>query len=203
MHREAPKVVAINSRFRRNLVHGLCKGTVHGTNMRPAVSRCSRWANRSESTKLVRLRLIVNEKPRRLDLFHHQSRKATFRMAFDWPSVFIRTRCQPCRVIVPWSAYRMQPSAISASAPGWQTISKNSPLRSAWTSSEMTPTLRLRRAGQSATFRRAPIRANLVSRRFVSMNVKTQLPLGRFAVLPRHSSLLTSSCRNRKCQRLF
>ena len=29
-----------------------------------------------------------------------QSRKATFRIAFDWPSVFITTRCQPCSVTV-------------------------------------------------------------------------------------------------------
>ena len=33
-----------------------------------------------------------------------QSRNATFRIAFDWPSVFIKTRCQPCSVIVAWSA---------------------------------------------------------------------------------------------------
>ena len=38
-----------------------------------------------------------------------QSRKATFRMALDWPSVFITTRCQPCSVIVAWSACRMRP----------------------------------------------------------------------------------------------
>src|SRR5450755_278445 len=38
-----------------------------------------------------------------------QSRKATFFMAFDWPSVFIKTRCQPCKLIVAWSACRMRP----------------------------------------------------------------------------------------------
>ena len=38
-----------------------------------------------------------------------QSRKATFLMALDWPSVFIRTRCQPCRTIVLWSACRTLP----------------------------------------------------------------------------------------------
>jgi hypothetical protein len=38
-----------------------------------------------------------------------QSRKATLRMALDWPSVFIRTRCQPISVIVRWSAWRMRP----------------------------------------------------------------------------------------------
>jgi hypothetical protein len=38
-----------------------------------------------------------------------QSRKATLRMALDWPSVFITTRCQPWRVIVAWSGCRMRP----------------------------------------------------------------------------------------------
>jgi hypothetical protein len=33
-----------------------------------------------------------------------QSRKATLRIAFDWPSVFINTRCQPCSTTVLWSA---------------------------------------------------------------------------------------------------
>ena len=58
-------------------------------------------------------------------------------------------------------------TATSASAPGWRTISKNSPLRSACTSREMTPAVRLRRDGRSATFSRAPMRANLLSSRFV------------------------------------
>ena len=30
-------------------------------------------------------------------------------MALDWPSLFIRTRCQPCSTIVLWSAWRMLP----------------------------------------------------------------------------------------------
>src|SRR5262249_35734712 len=30
----------------------------------------------------------------------HQSRKATLLIALDWPSVFIRTRCHPCRTMV-------------------------------------------------------------------------------------------------------
>ena len=68
--------------------------------------------------------------------------------------------------------------AISASAPGRQTISKNSPLRSACTSREITPSVRLRRDGRSATFRRAPMRANLISRKFVSIQRQTLLPGG-------------------------
>ena len=38
-----------------------------------------------------------------------QSRKATFRMALDCPSVFMTTWCQPYRVIVAWSACRTRP----------------------------------------------------------------------------------------------
>ena len=32
-----------------------------------------------------------------------QSRNATLRIAFAWLSVFIKTRCQPCSLIVAWS----------------------------------------------------------------------------------------------------
>jgi hypothetical protein len=45
----------------------------------------------------------------------------------------------------------------------------------------MTPAVRLRREGRSATFRRAPMRANLVSSRFVSMKVWTRAGQGGFA----------------------
>src|SRR5262249_30658298 len=38
-----------------------------------------------------------------------QSRKATLRMARDWLSVFITTRCQPRSVIVAWSGWRPRP----------------------------------------------------------------------------------------------
>src|SRR4051794_6767050 len=56
--------------------------------------------------------------------------------------------------------------------PPGETTSKNSPWRSAWTSSERTPAgSRLRRKGRSATLSLAPIRANFVSRSVVSIVV--------------------------------
>jgi hypothetical protein len=65
-------------------------------------------------------------------------------------------------------------TTISASAFGCRTISQNSPLRSACTSNEMTPTMRLRRVGLSATFSREPMRANFMSSRFVSIEGVTR-----------------------------
>ena len=56
-------------------------------------------------------------------------------MAFDRPSVFITTRCQPCSVIVAWSACRTRPLDVDAGIP------PHGP---------PAPPLRLRAAGQDA-----------------------------------------------------
>src|SRR5262245_59681561 len=84
-------------------------------------------AHRNERDNRVRLLSVVlkgeNKTARgpRAVGAERQSRKATFRMAFDWPSVFIRTRCQPCSTTVLWSACRMRPRTKT---PGFRCIGR-------------------------------------------------------------------------------
>src|SRR5262245_42765036 len=74
-------------------------------------------------------------------------------------------------------------TSIRTLAPGGRATSKNSPRRSTPTSSETT-LVEMRRSRRSATFSRAPMRANLMSSKAVSMKGRTRPPKRGFTALP-------------------